>query len=151
MHTLGLAGAGRPGQARALHKQTYKTTHTANKQHLCLAISCSFIVLNMVAIFCPFGLFCEINISLLSLQTQPNTAPNLFQRGVEYGKYVKTISYLAGAGRPRQARALHEHIMYYLHTATQITHTYIYIYIYIHIYISISLSLSLSIYIYIYI
>ena len=41
----------------------------------------------MVAIFCPFSLFCEINISLLSLQTQPNTAPNLFQRGVEYGKY----------------------------------------------------------------
>ena len=27
------------------------------------------------------------NISLLSLQKQPNTAPNLFQRGVEYGKY----------------------------------------------------------------
>ena len=31
----------------------------------------------------------EINISLLSLQKQPNTAPNLFQRGVEYGKYDK--------------------------------------------------------------
>ena len=28
-----------------------------------------------------------MNISLLSLQTQPKTAPNLFQRGVEYGKY----------------------------------------------------------------
>ena len=40
-----------------------------------------------VAIFYPFSQFCEINISLLSLQTQPNTAPNLFQRGVEYGKY----------------------------------------------------------------
>ena len=35
----------------------------------------------------PFSQFCEMNISLLSLQTQPNTAPNLFQRGVEYGKY----------------------------------------------------------------
>ena len=44
--------------------------------------------LHMVAIFCPFGLFCEINISLPSLQTQRNTAPNLFQRGVEYGKYA---------------------------------------------------------------
>ena len=42
---------------------------------------------NIVAIFYPFSLFCEMNISLLSLQTQPNTAPNLFQRGVEYGKY----------------------------------------------------------------
>ena len=41
----------------------------------------------IVAIFYPFSQFCEINISLLSLQTQPNTAPNLFQRGVEYGKY----------------------------------------------------------------
>ena len=42
----------------------------------------------IVAIFYPFSQFCEIYISLLSLQTQPNTAPNLFQRGVEYGKYV---------------------------------------------------------------
>ena len=41
----------------------------------------------MVAIFCPFSKFCEMNISLLSLQTQPNAAPNLYQRGVEYGKY----------------------------------------------------------------
>ena len=41
----------------------------------------------IVAIFYPFSQFCEINISLLSLQTQPNTAPNLFQTGVEYGKY----------------------------------------------------------------
>ena len=36
---------------------------------------------SMVAIFYPFSLFCEIVISLLSLQTQPSTAPNLFQRG----------------------------------------------------------------------
>ena len=43
---------------------------------------------DIVAIFYPFSQFCEIDISLLSLQTQPNTAPNLFQRGVEYGKYV---------------------------------------------------------------
>ena len=42
----------------------------------------------IVAIFYPFSQFCEINTSLLSLQKQPNTAPNLFQRGVEYGEYV---------------------------------------------------------------
>ena len=41
----------------------------------------------IVAIFYPFGQFCEINISLPSLQKQPDAAPNLFQRGVEYGKY----------------------------------------------------------------
>ena len=46
----------------------------------------------MVAIFYPFSLFCEITISLLSLQTQPNTAPNLFQRGVEYGKYEDCLT-----------------------------------------------------------
>ena len=42
----------------------------------------------IVAIFYPFSQFCEMDISLLSLQKQANTAPNLFQRGVEYGKYV---------------------------------------------------------------
>ena len=42
-----------------------------------------------VAILCPFSQFCEIGISLLSLQKQPSTAQNLFQRGVEYGKYAK--------------------------------------------------------------
>ena len=47
---------------------------------------------NMVAIFYTFSQFCEIDISLLSLQTQPNTAPNLFQRGVEYGKYEERVS-----------------------------------------------------------
>ena len=41
----------------------------------------------ILAIFYPFSQFCEIDISLLSLQKQPNTAPNLFQRGVEYGEY----------------------------------------------------------------
>ena len=45
----------------------------------------------MLAIFCPFGLFCEIVSSLLSLHTQPNTAPNIFQRGVEYGKYASDM------------------------------------------------------------
>ena len=45
----------------------------------------------IVAIFYPFSQFCEIDIALLSLQTQPNTAPNLFQRGVDYGKYDNLI------------------------------------------------------------
>ena len=52
--------------------------------YVCIYI---YIYTYIVAIFYPFSQFCEINISLLSLQTQPNTAPNLFQRGVEYGKY----------------------------------------------------------------
>ena len=42
---------------------------------------------SIVAIVYPFSQFCEITIFLLILQKQPNTAPNLFQRGVEYGKY----------------------------------------------------------------
>ena len=46
------------------------------------------ITMYIVAIFYPFSQFCETDSSLLSLQTQPNTAPNLFQRGVEYGKYA---------------------------------------------------------------
>ena len=57
-----------------------------------------------VAIFCPFHQFCEIGISLLSLQTQPNTAPNLFQRGVDYGKYEdhqqETLPRQVRAGAP---------------------------------------------------
>ena len=42
---------------------------------------------SIVAMFYPFSQFCEINVSLLSTQEEPNAAPNLFQRGVEYGKY----------------------------------------------------------------
>ena len=45
------------------------------------------LVVVMAAIFYPFSQFCEIVISLPSLQKQPKTAPNLFQRGVDYGKY----------------------------------------------------------------
>ena len=45
----------------------------------------------VVAIFYPFSQFCEIGSSLLSLQKQPDTSPNLFQRGVEYGKYATSI------------------------------------------------------------
>ena len=49
-----------------------------------------FQTVHVVAIFYSFSQFCEIlYISLLSLQTQPNAAPNLFQREVEYGKYAR--------------------------------------------------------------
>ena len=51
---------------------------------------------DIVAIFYPFSQFCGINTSLLSLQKQPNTAQNIFQRRVEYGKY-------AGGGAPHAA------------------------------------------------
>ena len=50
----------------------------------------------IVAIFYPFSQFREIDISLLSLQTQPNTAPYLVQRGVEYGKYACGLDSLDG-------------------------------------------------------
>ena len=59
-------------------------------------LSCHSTVITIVAIFYPFSQFCEINISLLSLQTLPNTAPNLFQRGVEYGKYDNDLGYCLG-------------------------------------------------------
>ena len=70
----------------------------------------------ILAIFFPFSQFCEVNVSLLSLQTQPDTAPNLFQRGVEYGKYVLSYIYI--------------YIIYYWTI-------FIYIYIYIYMYVSI--------------
>ena len=68
--------------------------HTYIRTYMCISISISisiYIYIHththiMVAIFCPFSQFCEIGIILLSLQKQPKTAPNLFQRGVEYGK-----------------------------------------------------------------
>ena len=60
---------------------------------------------SMVAIFYPFSQFCEINTSLLSMQTQPNTAPNLFQRGVDYGKYE--VCGLARAPDFRQSHPRH--------------------------------------------
>ena len=73
-----------------------------------IEMSVYFTDIGTLAIFYPFSQFCEINISLLSLQKQPNTAPNLFQRGVEYGEYDRCV---------------------YIYI-----HTYIYIYIYVHIY-----------------
>ena len=63
--------------------------------------SCMCII---VAIFYPFSQFCEIGISLLSLQKQSNTAPNLFQRGVEYGKYVHLVEEQRSHGLRRGQR-----------------------------------------------
>ena len=109
---------------------------------------------NIVAIFYPFSQFCEIDSSLLSLQKQPNTAPNIFQTGVEYGKKVQMLSNSGAGGLvtiPLTRRAAY-HIYIYIYI-----HTYLCMYIYIyalntnnHIYISISLSLYIYIYIYIY-
>ena len=56
----------------------------------------TMIMIIIVAIFYPFSQFCEINISLLSLQKEPNTAPNLFQRGVENGKYDNNDNHRLG-------------------------------------------------------
>ena len=54
---------------------------------VCFIITTSFCCF-ILAIFYPFSQFCEIVSFLPSLQKQPRTALNLFQRGVEYGKYV---------------------------------------------------------------
>ena len=65
----------------------------------------------IVAIFNPFSQFCEIYISLLSLQTQPNTAPNLFQRGVEYGEYgLSEIHFEI----PREIHGLRKNVILFL-------------------------------------
>ena len=45
----------------------------------------------IAATFYPFGQFCEIDSSLRSLQKHTKATPNLFQRGVEYGKYADYI------------------------------------------------------------
>ena len=61
--------------------------------------------LDIVAIFYPSSQFCEIDVSLLSLQTQPNRAPDPFQRRVEYGKYGGNLptSSATPATTPRRA------------------------------------------------
>ena len=68
----------------SINYQDKKYNEDANVRCVALAQAGPF----AVAIFYSFSQFCEINISFLSLQKQPNTAPNLFQRGVEYGKYA---------------------------------------------------------------
>ena len=85
----------------------------------------------IVAIFCPFSQFCEINISLPSLQNQPETAPNLFQRGVEYGKYGGVTCLTLGGAAGLGARKIHN---------DNDVCTYIYIYIYMNtVYLSVSI------------
>ena len=72
-------------------------------------------IINIVAIFYPSIQFCKINISLLSLQKQPKTAPNLFQRGVEYGKYVPQVLVGIQSG-PLPGRNIYIYIYIYLCT-----------------------------------
>ena len=81
----------------------------------------------IVAIFYPFSQFCALNISLLSLRTQPNTAPNLFQRGVEYSKYGSPYK-LPPRRTPPRVRLCGSPIYIYIYI-----YMYIYIYIYTHI------------------
>ena len=71
--------------------------------------------------------FCEIDVSLLSLQNQPKTAPNLFERGVEYGKYA--LRGLVGEGRPRAELRAEDADQ--AAAGAELQHLYIYIYIYI--------------------
>ena len=96
---------------------------------------------DIVAIFYPFSQFCEITISLLSLQKQPNAAPNLFQRGVEYGKYVQVFaSQPCPSELPPSTydRSLRRHAATQIETLLYSTLLYstilYYIYIYIYIY-----------------
>ena len=131
-----------------------------------------------VAIFYPFSLLCEINIFLLSLQTQPNTALNLFQTEVEHDKYYGVVHaqfarYESGDSLTRPETVLgcvlyayiyiyicmHIYIYIYMHIIYINMYIHIYIYIcictYMYIYISLYLYISIykynNIYIYIYI
>ena len=79
---------------------------------------------HILAIFYLFSQFCEIDVSLLSLQKQPKTAPNLFQRGVEYGKYETVGAASAAAEQRRDWPGIYIYIY---------THIGVYIYIYIYI------------------
>ena len=87
----------------------------------------------VVAIIYPFSQSCEIRISPLGLQSQRETASNLFQRGVEYGRYV------------HGSATGHIHIYIYIYT-----HTYIYVYMYM-MYMYVCMYVCMYIYIYIYI
>ena len=88
-----------------------------------------FISQTVVAIFYPFSQFSEKDIFLLSLQKQPNTAPNLFQKGGRIWQVclcnVFAISLLSrlsvAALRWKSARSLQA-----------LRRMYIYIYIYIY-------------------
>ena len=94
---------------------------------------------SIVAIFYPFSQFCEIDIALLSSETQPNTTPNLFQRGVEYGKYGEQRA-LGGPLRTRREQR-----------ERYLSYTYNCIYIYIYIYMYVCMCIPIYIYIYTYI
>ena len=62
--------------------------HTNFIAYMLLYIMKYYYMLFIGAIFYPFSQFCEIDICLPSLEKQPKRAPNLFQRGVEYGKWA---------------------------------------------------------------
>ena len=85
-----------------------------------------------LAIFYSFSQFCEIGISLLSLSEQPKTAPHLFQRGVDYGKYDhywRSLLKSVVAGRERSEAGSSKVCV----CVCVCLCVYIYIYIYTHI------------------
>ena len=63
-------------------KNHTNTKHTNTDTHNAYTIINNHHKVRILAIFYPFSQFFEVDISLLSLQKQPKTAPNLFQRGV---------------------------------------------------------------------
>ena len=70
-------------------KHIYYCSRTALfwMRHECNETMINIIII--VAIFYNFSQFCGIGISSLSLQKQPKTAPNIFQRGVKYDEIAR--------------------------------------------------------------
>ena len=111
------------------------------------------VALFILAIFYPFSQFCEIIIFLLSLQKQPKASPNLFQRGVEYGKYVVSINntwawvWVWSLVLTHDCRTLRRQVYIYISLSLYI---YIYICVCMCVYICIYMYTCIHIYIYIY-
>ena len=86
-HALGKAPSilctalGRPGLPPEVTPQTY----AALSGHALLFPLCP--PLSLLSYSTLYSQFCEISTSLLSLQKQQQTSRNLFQRGLDYGKF----------------------------------------------------------------
>ena len=123
---------------------------------------------SILVISYPFSQFCEIIISLLSLQKPPNTAPNLFQRGVEYGEYDKRISNertIQNQGEGHTCSLYYLYILFYTislplsihymyvrtYVCMYVCMYYMCVYIYIYTYVCMYVCMYVGVYIYIYI
>ena len=102
----------------------------------------------MVAIFYPFSQFYEIDISLPSLSEHTNTAPNLFQRGVDYGKHVLLMLLLFCGWQELWTPAFAVSLAIGTSVCRAVFDNYIYIYIYIYIYVCMCINMRVYIYIY---